>query len=200
MTFEILRFTPEQPYETVLKMQEAAVADVIAGGQEKLIIGQHASVYTLGTSTKEGDVLDTSIPTIKSGRGGRVTWHGEGQIVAYPILDLKTRGRDVKCYVCDLQQWLIATLERFGIEATTDDDVGVWVGNNKIAAIGVRVRRWVTFHGVALNVNPDLAAYKGIVPCGLVGKGVTSMAAVGCDASVEAVERVLVDVFRESFG
>ena len=193
-------FTSDMPYAEVLAQQEQAVADIINGGPETLFIGEHPALYTCGTSSQDTDIIEkTNIPIIKTGRGGKVTYHGPGQIVAYPILDLKTRGRDIKQHVCNLQKWMIQTLEKFDISATTDDDVGVWVGDEKIAAIGVRVRRWVAFHGVALNVRPDMTAYKAIVPCGLKNKGVTSMEKQGCTADIRDVQQCLLDTFGDVF-
>lgn len=188
-------------YEDVLRLQEEVVAKVIDGAPEQLMFVEHPPLYTAGTSANiETDVLGTyNFPVIKTGRGGQITYHGPGQRVLYPILDLKTRGRDIKKYICDLQKWIKLTLSDFGIDAHCDDEIGVWVGNKKIAAIGVRVRKWVTFHGVALNIDPDLDHYKGIIPCGIADKGVTSMIECGFSGTMEDVDVHLKENFKIIF-
>lgn len=154
------------PYPDAVARQEAAVADVLNGGQEKLFMVEHAPLYTAGSSAIPADYLGyKDIPVYPSGRGGQYTYHGPGQRVAYPILDLRERGRDLRKYIHSLQEWLILTLADFGVEGYRRDEVGVWVDvqgqPHKIAAIGVRVRKWVTFHGIALNVCPDLSHFQG---------------------------------------
>ena len=184
-------FSPENSYEDVLVQQENAVAACLAGGREKLFLGEHAPVYTCGSSAEEAHLLNTAdIPVIKTGRGGKVTYHGPGQLVAYPIFNLNTRTKDLRHYVKTLQTALVNTLAEFNINGEITDDIGVWVNGKKIAAIGVRVRRWVTFHGVALNVNCNLGPYSGIVPCGL-SAGVTSMQSEGFEGTVVDVMPVL---------
>lgn len=183
-------------YEDALARQEAAVADVLAGGRERVFLLEHSPVLTVGTSGDAADVLDGGdIPVIPTGRGGKVTWHGPGQRVGYVICDLNRRERDIRAHVKLLQDIIIKTLIPFGIDAHTNDDIGVWVttprGEEKIAAIGVRVRRWVTYHGFALNVCPDLAVYKRFIPCGIADRGVTSMAALGFTGSMAEVDAVL---------
>jgi lipoyl(octanoyl) transferase len=203
--FDVQHVGQETPYLDVQAMQEQAVADVLAGGREKLFFVEHAPVYTAGSSAVDADYLGVNqIPVIKTGRGGKLTYHGPGQRVVYPIIDLRPRGRDLRKYIASLQNWLIESLAEFGIKAFTNDDVGVWVntprGDEKIAAIGVRVRKWIAFHGIALNVHPDLEHFKGIIPCGIVGKGVTSMEALGVKASLEDVDKVLLEKFTDNFG
>ncbi|MFZ2620688.1 MAG: lipoyl(octanoyl) transferase LipB, partial [Alphaproteobacteria bacterium] len=178
-----------------VRRQEAAVADVLAGGPEKLIFAEHAPIYTLGTSAKAADVLHAgTIPVVETGRGGQVTYHGPGQRVVYPILNLTTREQDLRWYVRQLQNWVVATLAELGIEGKITDDVGVWVntpaGEAKIAAIGIRCRKWVTYHGFALNVQPNLTAYHHIIPCGLT-KPITSLHALGCKANMQQVDDTL---------
>ena len=180
------------------------MADVLAGGREKLFFVEHAPVYTAGSSAVDADYLGVNqIPVIKTGRGGKLTYHGPGQRVVYPIIDLRKRGRDLRQYISALQNWLIESLGEFGIDAYTTDDVGVWVsthrGEEKIAAIGVRVRKWIAFHGIALNVHPNLEHFKGIIPCGIQNKSVTSMAALGVDVGMAEVDRVLLEKFEEIF-
>ena len=197
--------TPTQSYEEVTAYQEELVAKVIAGDEEKILFCEHSPVYTLGSSAKESDVLHINdIPAIHTGRGGQVTYHGPGQRVIYPIVDLKNRKRDIRKYICDLQKWLINTLARLDVEAYSNDDVGVWVDidekPHKIAAIGVRVRKWVTFHGVALNIAPDLNHFKGIIPCGLAGVGVTSLAELGKETNIAKIDNLLKSEFEKIFG
>lgn len=196
----VIPFNVHDSYASVLSAQEVKVKEVVErSATETIFIGEHAPVYTCGSSANaEQDVLGTfkDIPVINSGRGGQVTYHGPGQIVAYPVFDLRERGRDLRAYICFLQKAIMATLKDFGIDSYTNDDVGVWVntktGEKKIAAIGVRVRKWVTFHGLALNVSPNLDHFKGIVPCGIQDRGVTSMADLGLDVDIKDVEKRLV--------
>ncbi len=203
-TFDAQYIGTDISYLDVLAIQEQAVADVLAGSNEKLFFVEHAPVYTAGTSAIDSDYLgNNDIPVIPTGRGGKYTYHGTGQRVVYPIINLQQRTPDLRKYVSDLQDWLIDTLAIFGIKAFTSDEIGVWVntpmGEQKIAAIGVRVRKWVTFHGIALNVNPDLNHFKGIIPCGLTNKGVASMQSLGCNATMAEVDKVLLDEFVKRF-
>ena len=171
---------------------------------------EHPPLYTLGTSAKPGDVLNRfPFRAYETGRGGQVTYHGPGQQVVYVMSDLKAHagdaGPDLRAYVHDLEQWIILTLAQFGIEGfIRDGRVGVWVdtptGEAKIAALGVRVQKWVTSHGIALNVNPDLSHYAGIVPCGIREFGVTSLAALGVDAGMANVQDILREQFDRVFG
>ncbi|MBI1362688.1 MAG: lipoyl(octanoyl) transferase LipB [Proteobacteria bacterium] len=193
------------PYLEALSMQEQAVAGLLSGtaGQTAFFC-EHAPVYTAGTSAPVGDYIGgLNIPVIKTGRGGRYTYHGPGQRVVYPIIDLRERNRDLRGYVCDLQKWLIATLKDFDISAYTRDEVGVWVdtpaGAEKIAAVGVRVRKWIAFHGIALNIHPDMGHFRGIIPCGIADKGVTSLHKLGVQASMADVDERLTHHFERVF-
>ncbi len=158
---------------------------------------EHTPLYTAGTSAKATDLLSSPFPVYETGRGGQYTYHGPGQRVVYLTLDLKERGRDVRRYVQQLEGWIIATLGAFGVEGfTREGRIGVWVqtptgGEAKIAALGVRVQQWVTSHGIALNVAPDLSHYAGIVPCGIREFGVTSLKALGVAASMDDVDAAL---------
>ncbi|HSR71759.1 MAG TPA: lipoyl(octanoyl) transferase LipB [Kiloniellales bacterium] len=206
---------PVEYPEAVAEM-ECRVAAIRAGEAPELVwLLEHPPLYTAGTSAPEGDLLDAGrFPIYRSGRGGRMTYHGPGQRVAYVMLDLKRRRPDVRAYVQDLEEWLIRSLARFGVTAERRAGrVGLWVARNdiggphesearedKIAAIGVRIRRWVSYHGVALNVAPDLSHFAGIVPCGLPGYGVTSLAELGVTPSMAEVDRVLRECFDEVFG
>lgn len=193
-------------YTTAQTAQEKALDDVITGHEEVLFLNELDDVYTAGTSANAAtDYFNKNIPLVETGRGGQITYHGPGQIVAYPIIDLKTREQDLKKYISDLQDWIINTLDHFNIKGFKTEDVGVWVkddlGNiKKIAAIGIRVRKWVTFHGIALNVNPDLEKFNGIIPCGISTHGVTSMAKIlKKDIYNQQVEDVLINEFKKIF-
>jgi lipoyl(octanoyl) transferase len=194
------------PYdEAVAAMEERAAAIRDRGAPELVWLLEHPALYTAGTSAQPADLLAPgALPVFKTGRGGQYTYHGPGQRVAYVLLDLDRRGRDVRLHVRRLEEWMILTLARFSIAAgRRDGRVGIWVatgmGEAKIAAIGVRVRRWVTYHGVALNIAPDLSHYAGIVPCGIREHGVTSMSALGVEATMAEVDEVLPTGFAEAF-
>ncbi len=193
-------------YEAAVDEMESRVAAIRAGIAPELVwLLEHPPLYTAGTSARQEDLLEPQyLPVHRSGRGGRYTYHGPGQRIAYVMLDLARRGRDVRCHVHRLEEWMILTLARFDIGGERREGrVGIWVarrgGEDKIAAIGVRVRRWVTYHGVALNVDPELDHYRGIVPCGIAEHGVTSLAALGVDATMAEVDTALRATFREAF-
>ncbi len=198
---------------------EAAVAEMerlaaaIHGGEapETVWLLEHPPLYTAGTSAEASDLLQPDrFPVYPTGRGGEFTYHGPGQRVAYIMLDLKRRRQDVRAYVHALEEWLIRALGRLGVEGERRDGrVGIWVRRtdrneplreDKIAAIGVRVRRWVTFHGIALNVEPDLSHFDGIVPCGIAGHGVTSLVDLGVLVGMPEVDAALKGAFEEVFG
>jgi lipoyl(octanoyl) transferase len=197
------------PYEAAVAAMEARVAAIRAGEAPELVwLLEHPPLYTAGTSARPEDLLDPHrLPLYRSGRGGQYTYHGPGQRIAYVLLDLDTpqRGRDVRCHVWRLEEWIIAALARFNVKGERREGrIGVWVAGrdgreDKIAAIGVRVRHWVSYHGVALNVDPDLEHFRGIVPCGIAEHGVTSLAALGITASMAEVDIVLRDTFEEVF-
>jgi lipoyl(octanoyl) transferase len=194
------------PYEQAVAEMEARVAAIRAGSAPELVwLLEHPPLYTAGTSAVETDLLEPGrLPVFKTGRGGQYTYHGPGQRVAYVMLDLTRRGRDVGCHVWRLEEWMIRVLTSFGVEAERREGrVGVWVGGGggeeKIGAIGVRVRHWITYHGLALNVDPDLGNYAGIVPCGISGHGVTSLAALGIKATMAEVDAALRASFDDVF-
>ena len=196
-----------QPFpEAILKM-ETHVAAIASGAEpERLWLLEHPPLYTSGTSAKPTDLIEPNrFPVFETGRGGQYTYHGPGQRVGYVMLNLTKRGGDVRAFVAALEQWLINTLAEFGVVGDRREDrVGIWVrhdgGEDKIAAIGIRVRRGITFHGVSLNVNPDLSHFDGIVPCGVNEHGVTSLAALGVDASMAEVDTALIKNFATIFG
>jgi len=198
-------------YEPAVAAMEARVAAIAAGeASEAVWLLEHPPLYTAGVSSKDGDLLDAGrFPVHRTGRGGQFTYHGPGQRVAYVMLDLNHRGRDVRGLVRGLEQWLIGALDQFGVEAgVRDGRVGVWVERkgagwareDKIAAIGVKVRKWVTFHGVSLNVEPDLDHFGGIVPCGIAEHGVTSLVDLGVAATMDEADGALKASFRKVFG
>lgn len=195
-------------YPAAVAAMEARVAAIRAGSAPELVwLVEHPPLYTAGTSARPGDLLDPRFPVHVTGRGGQYTYHGPGQRVAYLMLDLGRRGKDVRAFVCRMEDWVIATLARFNVRgAIRDGRVGVWVERpdqgpgreDKIAAIGVRVRHWVTFHGLSLNVEPDLGHYGGIVSCGITQTeaepfGVTSLVDLGLTAAMTDVDMALRD-------
>ncbi|MDP7098163.1 MAG: lipoyl(octanoyl) transferase LipB, partial [Rhodospirillales bacterium] len=187
------------PYPEAVAFMERRVADIRSGlAPETLWLLEHPSLYTAGTSAGGGELLDAGrLPVFTAGRGGRYTYHGPGQRVAYVMLDLMARGMDVRSFVRGLEAWLIATLAHFDIRGECRSGrVGVWVGGGggeaKIAAIGVRVRRWVTYHGISINIDPDLGHFEGIVPCGLAGHGVTSLKELGIATGMAEVDAALI--------
>lgn len=193
------RVTPGlAPYvETLAEMEERAAAIRAGEAPEMIWLLEHPPLYTAGTSAAEEELLAPErFPVFRAGRGGRYTYHGPGQRVGYVLLDLDKRGRDVRCFVAGIEKWIIAALADFGIEGRSEPGrIGIWTGQGaqeaKIAAIGVRVRRWVSFHGFSINVSPDLSHFSGIVPCGLGDYAVTSMAQLGVAADMTAVDAAL---------
>jgi lipoyl(octanoyl) transferase len=177
-------------YRTALAEQEARNAAIAAGEARELVwLLEHPPVYTAGTSAATEELLDPRFEVVATGRGGRYTYHGPGQRIGYVLLDLSKRGRDVRRFVHGLESWVVATLSGFGIEAwAVPDRIGIWTrdidgSEAKIGAIGVRVRKWVTMHGFAVNLDPDLGHFSGIVPCGIAEFGVTSLARLGLAVS-----------------
>lgn len=198
------------PYPDAVRAMEETVSAIALGTAcERVWLLEHPPLYTAGTSSKDGDLLEPRFPVFKTGRGGQYTYHGPGQRVAYVMLDLGRRERrDVRVFVRDLEEWLIRALDRMGVKGERRHGrVGIWVAGrdgreDKIAAIGVRLKQWVSYHGISLNVSPDLAHYSGIVPCGIAKQdlGVTSLAALGVSASLSETDNALRTAFEEIFG
>jgi lipoyl(octanoyl) transferase len=196
--------------EAAMEARAGAIADGQAG--ELVWLLEHPPLYTAGVSAKAADLLTPGrFPVFRSGRGGQFTYHGPGQRVVYVMLDLSARGRDVRAFVLALQAWIIDALARLGVAGEVREGrVGVWVERgaapdrpareDKVAAIGVKLRRWVSFHGVSLNVDPDLSHFTGIVPCGVTLHGVTSLAALGCDVAMSEADAALRAAFVPIFG
>ncbi len=189
------------PYENAVNFMETRIADIRAGTADELIwLLEHPPLYTAGTSARDSDLIDARFPVHKTGRGGEYTYHGIGQRVAYAMLDLKARqgGKpDIRGYVWSLEEWIIQTLAQFDIKGERRKGrVGIWVvmndgSENKIAAIGVRIRKWVAYHGIAINLNPDLSHFDGIIPCGISDHGVTSIHAQGKKISMHELDYAL---------
>ena len=193
------------PFKEVWDLQKELVKKRQNGQiKDTLILAEHEPVYTLGKNANENHILQNSprdVKTYQIERGGDVTFHGPGQLVGYPIMDLHNYNKSISCYMRSLEQLIIDTLAEFRVTAERKDGLtGVWVGDEKIAALGVRVTRWITMHGFALNVSPDLTYYSGIIPCGIFEYGVTSMAKQLTDeVAVDSVKQVLVEKFMNQF-
>lgn len=199
------------PYpDAMLAMEDHVAAMIGRGGAERIWLLEHPPVYTAGTSADETDlIVPGRFPVYRTGRGGQYTYHGPGQRVAYVMLNVGARRRDVRAFVSALESWIIATLARFNIHGETRSDrVGVWVRRpelgpereDKIAAIGIRLKRWVSLHGIAINVDPDLEHFSGIVPCGVRGHGVTSLVDLGHSVTMADVDIALRRSFEDVFG
>ena len=196
------------PYREAEAAMDARVEAIRAGTAPELVwLLEHPPLYTAGTSARGDDLIEPGLlPVYRTGRGGQFTYHGPGQRVAYVMLDLKARGADVRAYVHDLEEWLIRALARFNVKGERRAGrVGIWIDEgggreSKIAAIGVRIRHWVTLHGVSLNVDPDLSHFGGIVPCGISAHGVTSLHDLGIPVSMADVDVALKLAFEEVFG
>ncbi len=203
-------------YAGTLHAMEARVAAIAAGEADEAVwLLEHPPLYTAGTSAKPQDLTDPGrFPVFTAGRGGQYTYHGPGQRVAYVMLDLNRRGRDVRRFVRNLESWIITALAEFNVTGEIRDGrVGVWVARpdkpalpdgspreDKIAAIGVKLRRWISFHGIAINVEPDLGHFTGIVPCGIRDHGVTSLVDLGLPVTMEDLDLALVRTFDTAFG
>lgn len=197
--------TPQPYLESVARMEREV--ELIAKGEASELVWllEHPALYTAGTSAKDQDLVAADrFPVFQTGRGGQYTYHGPGQRIAYVMLDLKKRGGDVRGFVAGLERWIIATLATLGVRGETREDrVGVWVARpgreDKIAALGIRVRRGVTFHGISINVSPDLSHFDGIVPCGVTGHGITSFQDLGLNVRMGALDHALAQAFEPIF-
>ena len=199
-------------YPEAVEAMQARVRAIAAGEAGELVwLLEHPPLYTAGVSAKAGDLLQPGrLPVFETGRGGQYTYHGPGQRVAYVMLDLNQRGRDLRAFVQGLEAWIIGALDRFNVKGELREGrIGVWVERrqpgaapreDKIAAIGVRVSRWVSFHGIALNVEPDLSHFSGIVPCGIAEHGVTSLVDLGLPVGLDEADAALKSSFHEVFG
>ena len=204
------------PYDEAVAFMERRVEEIRAGKAAELVwLVEHPALYTAGTSAKDDDLVDPErFPVFETGRGGEHTYHGPGQRVAYVMLDLKRRKQDVRAFVSSLEAWIIGTLDHFNVKGERREDrVGVWVqqpekksevpefiAEDKIAAIGIRLRKWVSFHGISINVEPDLSHYEGIVPCGITAHGVTSLVDLGLPVTIGDLDLALKAEFEAQFG
>lgn len=193
------------PYEEAIKIMEERVSAISEGKAPEMVwLLEHPPLYTAGSSAKKNDLLAVnSLPVYETGRGGQYTYHGPGMRIAYVMIDLTKRSRDVRAFVNALEQWIIDSLRVFGIVGERRcGRIGIWVNHNgqdqKIAALGIRLRRWVSFHGIAINVNPDLSHFSGIVPCGLSGYGVTSCEVLGTRISLAELDKALRQAWIEN--
>ena len=199
-------------YQQAVQFMEQRVHEISTGNASEAVwLVEHPPLYTAGTSADISELVDADrFPVYKSGRGGRYTYHGPGQRVAYVMMDLSKRGRDVRRYVADLEHWVIETLASFSIIGERREGrVGIWVRRgapsnplaheDKVAAIGVRIRKWVSYHGISINVEPDLSHFDGIVPCGIREHGVTSLWDLGITATMPEVDSALVNAFEKVF-
>jgi len=199
------------PYPQAVQLMQQRIEAIHDGEAAEMVwLLEHPPLYSAGTSARAQDLKDPDrFEVFRSGRGGQYTYHGPGQRVAYVMLDLRARGRDVRAFVRALEDWIILALAGYGVHGEVREErVGVWVRRgsgaaaheDKIAAIGIRLRRWISFHGIALNVRPDLSHFDGIVPCGISGHGVTSLAALGCDDDMATADTALRKAFCRVFG
>lgn len=187
------------PYEAAVAAMEQRVAEIISCQSSELVwLLQHPPLYTAGSSASQNELKEAKrFPVFQTGRGGKYTYHGPGQRIGYVLADLRLHGQDLRAHICRLEEWVIRALGAFGIKGERREGrVGIWVqhpsgAEKKIAAIGVRVRKWVAFHGVAVNIAPDLTHFEGIVPCGLAEYGVTSLKDMGVDVSLEDFDQAL---------
>lgn len=202
-------------YGDAVERMEQLANDIALGKEtERVWLVEHPPLYTAGTSASDAHLLNDDLPVFKTGRGGEHTYHGPGQRVCYVMLDLNKRTQDLRLYVATLEQWIINTLDQFNIKGERRENrVGVWVKRpqlpalpdgtpreDKIAAIGIRVRKWVTFHGIAINVEPELSHYEGIIPCGVEGHGITSLVDLGLPVTMEDLDVTLKQEFEKLFG
>jgi len=185
-------------------MEERARLIREQGAHDLVWLLEHPPLYTAGTSANAKDLINPAFPVYQTGRGGQYTYHGPGQRIAYVMLDLQKRGSDLRRYICDLEEWMIGALKTFDVQGERRAGrIGIWVKTKnseaKIAAVGVRVRKWVTYHGVSININPDLSHYNGIVPCGIKDYGVTSLHALGVNIPASALDEALRESWKEIF-
>ncbi|WP_168464655.1 lipoyl(octanoyl) transferase LipB [Wolbachia endosymbiont of Ctenocephalides felis wCfeT] len=193
-------------YNYAVEFMEKRIRQIHNNSADELVwLLEHPPLYTAGISATGGDVVEKLFPIYKTGRGGKYTYHGPGQRVIYLMLNLKKRNKcDIKLYIRDLSRWIISVLKHFDILGECKEDrIGVWVDNHgaeeKIAAFGIRIRKWITYHGIALNICPDLSHYMGIIPCGLQGYGITSMEKLGAKASLAELDGILKQEFHKIF-
>ena len=204
MNIEVINTVKSIDYSKSMQILEKRVEDVFLGKKDELLwILEHKSVYTSGTSSKNIDLIDKDLNVIKTNRGGKHTYHGPGQKVVYFVLNLNNREKDIRKLVSKIENCIIDVLKVYSIKSYSDkNNVGIWVGEKnktkKIAAIGIRVRRWIAYHGFSLNVSNDLSKYDGIIPCGIRDRGITSLKDMGINDS-KNIEKIIIDKFLSTF-
>ena len=200
MNIEIKKSIKPVNYENAIKFLEDRLSLVFHNKDKELIWTlQHNEIYTGGSSYKESDILNKSIKLIKTNRGGKITYHGPGQLICYFVIDLRNKKKDIRNFVCIIEKTIIQTLEEFNIKSFADrNNVGVWTKNNnkieKVAAIGIRVSKWIAYHGFSININNDLNKYKNIIPCGIKDKGVTNLKSI-IDQNYSGLDQKIIDNF-----
>lgn len=200
MNIEIKKSIKPVNYEDAIKDLESRLSLVFNNKDRELIWTlQHNEIYTAGSSYKESEILNKSIKLIKTNRGGKITYHGPGQLICYFVIDLRNKKKDIRNFVCIIEKTIIQTLEQFNIKSFADrNNVGVWTKNNKkiekIAAIGIRVSKWIAYHGFSININNDLNKYKNIIPCGIKDKGVTNLKSI-IDQNYRGLDQKIIDNF-----
>jgi len=200
MNIEIKKSIKPVNYEDAIKFLEDRLSLVFHNKDKELIwILQHNEIYTGGSSYKESDILNKSIKLIKTNRGGKITYHGPGQLICYFVIDLRNKKKDIRNFVCIIEKTIIQTLEEFNVKSFADrNNVGVWTKNKKkiekVAAIGIRVSKWIAYHGFSININNDLNKYKNIIPCGIKDKGVTNLKSI-IDQNYSGLDQKIIDNF-----
>jgi len=200
MNIEIKKSKKPIKYDDALRLMEKRLLDLNTNNSNELIwILEHDNIYTAGTSYKEDEIIDKSIKVIKTNRGGKITYHGIGQLICYFVIDLKRRNKDIRKFISIIEKTIINTLQSYKIETFADkENIGIWYNHNnnikKVAAIGVRVSKWIAYHGFSLNINNDLKKYKSIVPCGIKNKGITNLKEIK-DQNYKNLENILVKNF-----
>ena len=203
MNIEIKKSKNPIKYKDAIEFMEQRLSDLNQNKSTELVwILEHEELYTGGTSYKENEILDKSIKVIKTNRGGKITYHGPGQLICYFVIDLKKRGKDIRKFISVIEKTIIDTISFYKIQTFADkDNIGIWYNNNssieKIAAIGVRVSKWIAYHGFSININNNLEKYKGIIPCGIKNKNVTNLKKIK-DQNYKEFEKKLVDNFIEN--
>ncbi len=200
MNIEIKKSIKPVNYQDAIKLLEDRLSLVFHNKNKELIWTlQHNEIYTAGTSYKESEILNKSIKIIKTNRGGKITYHGPGQLICYFVIDLRNKKKDIRNFVCIIEKTIIQTLKDFNIETFADrKNVGIWIKNNKkvekVAAIGIRVSKWIAYHGFSININNDLNKYKNIIPCGIEDKGVTNLKSI-INQNYEALDQKIINNF-----
>src|SRR5210317_601167 len=200
MNIEIKKSIKPIKYEDAIKLLEERLLEINNGKKEDLIwILEHEEVYSAGTSYKEKEILNKDISLVKTNRGGKITYHGPGQLICYFVIDLRNKKKDIRNFICIIEKTIIQTLDQFNIKSFADrNNVGVWTKNNKkiekIAAIGIRVSKWIAYHGFSININNDLNKYKNIIPCGIKDKGVTNLKSI-IDQNYSGLDQKIIDNF-----